>query len=474
MFYISYEQYKILCKIFVTKEIPKNNSCPLYSKYYAEYECDSLYELIDNDNVIGVMMIFNYFNAWLCALILQTNKSLVDLSNYHSFILSKSELCQLFSNTNGVDSVINSKISKALFYCGKSMNISTNICCVGGFNFEIKGNGKISDESINEYLICNGNSTVYNQIHIFACNNKQFFKHVQSLFNTIQYLYQTRTVNKAKIVTEGNGHVFFSTEEYIIGYQKYYNYLDSPLTYYVFDRKNNNTYIFAVQKCKQQVLRAAQALVAYSNLLRGGFNVHASAVVLNNKAILLLGDKESGKTTNMLYGLANNSEMRIMSNDIVHLYCDNGVTYAVGSCRKATIRPGTVSLFPKLQGCIGEQYSSVGNPDSKNMQLVVPLPKLAELFNTTTEYFAPVKLMVIIQYSSKVINPTIDWNYKVDWFSFKKKHLMQYYDGKQRFWNDVFPCILSDNSQCIKSVKIIHAVVSERNIKKTWELLSNY
>lgn len=477
MFYVTYEEYKTLCETFLAKKPDRIERNALYSRYYEKYGFDSLCELIDNGHVVGFIMIFECHNIRLFALEVQKSKfnmSLLGLFNRNCAILSKQELLAAVSDS-GVN-VVEENIYKILHNCKKTINIETNIQCVGGVCFEVKSKEEIPYELIDEYLLRDETSTINKRFSIVVCSDSGFFRHIQAQFNTIQHLFQLRMVNKAAIVSEGNGHVFFSTREkdYIIGYQKYYNYADSPLTYYVLDGPTKSIYIFAVKSWERQVLRTAQALIAYSNILCGGFNLHASAVVVNNKAILLLGDKEAGKTTNMLFGIQSNPKMKIMSNDIVHLHFMQGTTFAIGSCRKATIRPKTVLLFPELICCIGDKYSSVGNPSSNNMQLVTSITHLAKVFNTTTQFFAPVKLFVVIEYSNNDIPVSIDWDYQIDWPSFINRHVQRYYDAKQKFWNDIFPCKLSDNYKYLKNIKVLRAVVNEKNIKKTWNLLLNY
>lgn len=479
MFYITEKQYITLCKTFSIKEIKQIGENSSYFHYYMKYGFDSLCELIEGEIVVGFIMIFECQNSSLYSLEVKNtriNMYLLDLLNRDSFIMSKQELLATFSDVNDGSNVINDNISEILNNCNSAINKRINIKCAGGAYFEIESELEIPKLLIDEYLIVDEKSEVINRFSIVECNDREIFSQVRAQFNTIQYLYQQRTVNKAKIVSEGNGHVFFSTSDnnFVIGYQKYYNYADSPLTFYVFDNRDEKIYIFAIEKTNHQVLRAAQALVAYSNILSGGYNLHASAVVVNDKAVILLGEKGAGKTTNMIFGIQSNPEMKIMSNDLVHLFCKQGDVFAIGSCRKVTIRPATVSFFTELQGCIGDEYSSIGNPSSNHIQIVTTITQLAKAFHTTTQPLAPVRLLVVLEYSCEQISVSIDWDYQVDWPVFIKKHLQHYYDGKQTFWNDIYPYQKSGNHQLIKNVKVVRAVVSEKNIKKTWEELLNY
>ena len=476
MFYISSTQFEDIKKFFKVKQIEDYTEQFIIS-LYNKYKFDKIFQVHHLTEIISYVLVFEFDNVKIYANIFLRDcyKNILNIFyKGSSFILNKHELEIVF---NDADSAKNYFINLLFELERKCKNYSTKyktVSCGEICNIGIFSDVEISQTLINEYLYSEFNCRATKEQKIYSCGQTEIYNQIQSVFNTIQFFYQLRTVNRAKILSEGNGYTFFEIKEYIVGFQKYYNYLDSPLTYYLINRKQREVFVFALKKSVRQVLRLGQSILANKNIDSGGINLHASAAVFNNNAIILTGNKESGKTTNLLFGLKYVENLKIMSNDIVYLFYKNSKIYALGSPRKMTVRAGTVELFDEFVSIKSTEYDSVGNSNSNNTQLVKNLDDIANAFNTDVQYCAPIGLIVFAEYENNLretVLEIINYEEAVEMLA-KQEH--SFYNGREMFWDDIFECNFCCDFSMLKKICFIKVKVSKENIYKTWNELIDH
>jgi len=280
-----------------------------------------------------------------------------------------------------------------------------------------------------------------------------------------------RVIKKPNIVSEGNGYIFFNIGKYIMGKQKYYNCADSDLIYYIVDKESNDIFILDMNSPIKQALRASHSLLAFSNIKSGGINLHASALTYKGNGVLLLGQKEAGKTTNMLFGLKSSEHTKFLSNDVVHLYLDNNKVYALGSGKKVTIRPNTISLFDELEfelPCGFNEHDSVGLNKSSKVIKVRTIDDVGRIFNREIQKIAPVTLFICIQYCKDSKDADIRILSDKEVTSLLSQNLHSYYNGQERFWNDIFDSCSNDNISKFLNVHAYKVTVNSYNTYQKW------
>jgi hypothetical protein len=99
---------------------------------------------------------------------------------------------------------------------------------------------------------------------------------------------------------------------------------------------------------RTQVMRVVRELAMGAAQARGGRFLHASAVSLDGKAIIMAGRRMAGKTSLLTY-LLSNLDAALLTNDrlLIHPQSNN-ITFR-GMPTIVSIRGGTLGLFPRLQ-----------------------------------------------------------------------------------------------------------------------------
>lgn len=476
MIYIDSMQFETIKQFFKVERVVEFTD-PFLSKLYEEYRFDELFRVSDSMCTISYVLVFKCDNVKIFAniFVCDSYKKILNVFSINSFLLlNKEDINILFGDSVNTQNIFVKELAEIQKKCKQSSVILKVVSCGEICNINILSDIKLSDKLIEEYLYDNFDCKSNIEHKIFSCSQKEVYFQIQAVFNTVQYFYQLRTVNKAKVVSEGNGYIFFEINNYIFGFQKYYNFLDSPLTYYLINRTNREIFVFALNNSNRQVLRLGQSLLANEAANLGGMNLHAAAVVYNNKAILLTGDKESGKTTNLLFGLKHNKDFKIMSNDIIHLFNKNNETYALGSPRKVTIRPATIGLFDELLTLKYNEYDSVGNANSNNIQLVKSINEISEMFGNDVQYCAPLGLIVFIKYEKdlkEIVIEEITYNEAINILN-KQEHT--FYNGREKFWDDILSRKSCPDFSIIRNVCFIKVNVSKANIHKTWDRIIEY
>jgi len=473
-------QFERLITAYKNEKLNENdiNADPYINALLHQYQFNVLYRIYAVDHTIGYILQFQFSDVSFYALDIlnQNTKSMLDIFTMNqSEILSRDTAQQLFSkNDDGFD-VLDKQIQDSIVWCKNELLINHDITCSENCGIRIFKNTSISKERMEEYLTLIPAKETQKNFTIYCSENQEQFTAIQKIFNTIQYCFQMRIVTKPPLISEGNGYLFFQTKGFIVGMTKYFNYAESAVTYYIMEGRDKAAYIFSTKQADCQALRAGQAFFAYTNVLQGGVNLHASALVYRNHAALLVGDKEAGKTTNLLFGLKNNSESRFMSNDIVHVSGDNtNRIHAIGSCRKITIRSGTVQLFDELKNCKNgflKTYDSVGNPGSSNMQLVRRVQDVAKVFDRSLQFSAEVSILVEIVYQKGMEELEVKELTGEEAYRVIQKNRQLYYNGREKFWDDIFIEKTGNSAIDFERICILRAVVSEKNINDTWQYL---
>jgi hypothetical protein len=140
------------------------------------------------------------------------------------------------------------------------------------------------------------------------------------------------------------------------------------------------------------LLRLVRAITARVLLAEGWIPLHAACITTDAGAICLLGDRQHGKTTALLY-LLNGAAgpVSLVANSIVFLAPDN----TRQACTLPTaigIRPGSLSLFPTLQ----HLKSNTGT----RPRLYLPAARLANLFGVPQSHGGPLAAFITVRYRS--------------------------------------------------------------------------
>ena len=469
MFYITKKIFDSLKSIYNVSPIDNKQ----YNMPFEKHQIDLCYQ-VSNNTIIGYIYVFSLETSdfYVFDIVDESIDNLLNLfCNFESKILEKNDLFKLISYEKKF-SYFDKDIEKFLEWCDMSFKscsvvVNCDICKVSVWSKE-----KINNNILDEYLCILPKKDESINYNIYVCDDFEKMNCLKQIFNTIEFMYKIRIYCKPEIISEGNGYVFFQTEMYIIGKKKYYNYIDSSYVYYVINLKNNSIYIFGTISVEKDAFRAAHALFAFSNISKGGINLHASALSINNNAIILIGEKKSGKTTNLLFGLKLNKNSKILSNDIVHIYSNTSDIFAIGSYRKMTIRNNTIALFDELKSnnkSYSSTYDSIASTEKNNVQLVRTIANISKMFNRSVQKIAKVHILAFIEYKKGLKNICIEKIEKKDLELIIKKNTHQYYDGREPFWNDIYKC--KNSTKELKNIIAIRVSFSEYNYQATWEYL---
>lgn len=97
------------------------------------------------------------------------------------------------------------------------------------------------------------------------------------------------------------------------------------------------------------LMRVVRETLAAQRLIQGQFlDLHTAAFEVEQRAVLVAGPKNAGKTTLLCYALASH-RARLIANDRVFVDVDQvpGTVYGVPTL--ASVRPGTIQFFPGLR-----------------------------------------------------------------------------------------------------------------------------
>ncbi|MFD0890358.1 hypothetical protein ACFQ08_37940, partial [Streptosporangium algeriense] len=135
--------------------------------------------------------------------------------------------------------------------------------------------------------------------------------------------------------------------------------------------------------------------------VRGQLQVHASAVVVDGRAVLFSGPKRSGKTTCFLDAIVRTGA-RPLSVDKVHLAEDpaTGGLRVFGIPTRLRVLAGTLQKYPgSWDAFIPEEYRGAGEErlwrGESDSKVTVPLTSLRSITGTDFELSAPLGMIVL-------------------------------------------------------------------------------
>ncbi len=148
-------------------------------------------------------------------------------------------------------------------------------------------------------------------------------------------------------------------------------------------------------------IRVVRQLVMRGGEVRGGRCVHAAAVDLDGRGLLIAGHPGSGKTT-VLTHLIEDHGARPVSNDRTALIpADTGQWHAIGVPLAARFTPEGISGSPTLTAALNHFEPSRGQHLVDGKIELTP-SELATLFNRSTVPVAEVAQLVILTRSTQV------------------------------------------------------------------------
>lgn len=117
--------------------------------------------------------------------------------------------------------------------------------------------------------------------------------------------------------------------------------------------KKDNDKLFIGMKNNDEILFIKRVLIDLINRIfenKGGIFLHSSSIVKNGQSTIFIGDKCSGKTTNMLYILNKyNHEIAYSSNERTGLIIKNNEIISYGNPARINIRENTLNLNENLK-----------------------------------------------------------------------------------------------------------------------------
>ncbi|MFD6792551.1 MULTISPECIES: hypothetical protein [Prauserella salsuginis group] len=148
-------------------------------------------------------------------------------------------------------------------------------------------------------------------------------------------------------------------------------------------------------------IRVVRQLVMRGGEVRGGRCVHAAAVDLDGRGVLIAGHPGSGKTT-VLTHLIEDHGARPVSNDRTALIpTDTGRWHAIGVPLAARFTPEGIGGSPTLKAALNRFEPSRGRHLVDGKIELTPW-ELATLFNRTSELETEVAQLVILTRSAQV------------------------------------------------------------------------
>ena len=229
-------------------------------------------------------------------------------------------------------------------------------------------------------------------------------------------------------------------------YQKNYFIIDDHVM--CFD--NNVLYVYLDNQINDEMLFVKRLLTDLSNRffeMKGGIFLHASSIVDGQNTIMFIGDKGSGKTTNMLY-ILDSERVAYSSNERtgVMLDADSGQLITYGNPARINIRAASLrqceSLREKLDDCIDQQqylrYREMNLANNCSERLVVDFNDISSKLQRD---IVPCALLDSI--CNLIYSPSIDFMVEeIDYMMFRSSLANSIIDGvfpKRDKLNEIFP-----------------------------------
>jgi len=219
--------------------------------------------------------------------------------------------------------------------------------------------------------------------------------------------------------------------------------------------ENNTLYVYLDDCVCNEMVFVKRLLTDLSNRFferKNGIFLHASSIVDDNNAIVFVGEKGSGKTTNMLY-ILDSENVAYSSNERTGIILDkasgNLITY--GNPARINIRANSLkqckSVREKLKGCIDQEqflaYSEMNLANNCSERLVV---SFNDIYNNLLRDIVPSASLQAV--CNLVYSSSIDFMVEeVDYFTFRESIYKSIIDGVfpvRDVLNDMFPAVRID------------------------------
>jgi hypothetical protein len=101
-------------------------------------------------------------------------------------------------------------------------------------------------------------------------------------------------------------------------------------------------------KARIALMRVVREIAMQRAQRDGGLFLHASALAVAGRGLVIAGPKEAGKTTLLVHLLGRAAGARYLANDRVLIRLDGTIAHLGGMATIVSVRPGTLAMFPEL------------------------------------------------------------------------------------------------------------------------------
>lgn len=153
------------------------------------------------------------------------------------------------------------------------------------------------------------------------------------------------------------------------------------------------------------VMRIIRSLILKISSNGEGVFLHASAVVLNNKAIAFTGPKKAGKTTAMLAMLEYTDYSPLTNDKLLVKKDNNNIMRVLGFPIRAGIRSGTLDVSKDI---CARLFSLPKNDDFDDKIIKITMDHLAEIYDKKSQQSADLEAIFIPIFCPNVTEPQIN------------------------------------------------------------------
>ncbi|MGL4874454.1 MAG: hypothetical protein ACRC30_07390 [Clostridium sp.] len=484
---------------------------------YIDYYSKKIYEYIDYQN--DKFYIFEYtYDGFSEYEIEISNENqiiiqifeLIEENNLYKTILSNEEILLIANGIKSQQELVKKRIKKL----EKEINLKNMKPILvsskhNNFNQIINVENSLKEEKenlmeklkkrnyfyqFNEYIKQEKLKSEYN-INFFITKEKN--EMIKNIYNDINYMYNLKLINHPEVLTSNKDYTIYNIlDDIYIGKYTFSGIINKYQTYIYYCKSKKEFNIFVDQQINlvDAINRTIRTFFSLYIHKLNGIAIHASSVIHNNKAVLIIGEKYSGKTTNMLAALSINNCWDFQSNDLVHLVNENSQIITYGSDKSIGIRfssfrilndlhkkinkaivNGNKLAISKEYGCKFTNKINLSLTHLKDANIFLTPKELTELLNKEIVIKSNLAIIIIPSYNDgqkeDFILEELDSNYLE---SVLEKNMILKYNTNQPFWDNLLPHI--DNKHLCKTiasqVKGYKVTTNSTNIDKLWKYIS--
>ena len=235
---------------------------------------------------------------------------------------------------------------------------------------------------------------------------------------------------------------------------------------------NNELLIYIDRDNPEEIIFIKRLLIDLTNRLfeqKNGTFLHSSSIVESNNSIVFIGDKGTGKTTNML-NIIEKNKLGYSSNERTGIIHFNNEVMTYGNPARINIRPNTLkcneSLRKKLLECIDVskylEYSKLNLPMNCEERLVVTFDDISKKLDVDIVPFAS-----LYSICNLIYNPNIDFKMeKVDYINMKDAIIRASIDGvfpQRQILNEILPIEKISYDDLLNSEQINYYNIYQNN-----------